>query len=517
MKVIKAVALTLLQCITVFMLYAQQPNVLITLNNSIPIPYSYGDVMKLPNGDLQFYRINTDVASMQVTGFQYHLQTNTLTDVVQIGNVTGIQGQCQYGFSTQRFGKFYCVYQYPDSYNQQGLVILRMDADVFEFRIIDEITFGSDFYGRNRIEIVSENSFVFALEDSLVYYDFTNDTYRTLLDGDAYQCAIEQEKRVYSMPDGHFMYVKEGFLTLPETWIIYDSQGIYQFTKIITDPWFGLYFIGVSFDQDFNFVNERFYIPCPGLIYDEAYLECHFPSPDSLHYCVVQGPGSMYEGSGTFIRFGDDRILRSYFDYFENQVYLYMNYSPLEYNMEPTHWLWVGPVSPQFSIINDFIVSYIIRFENHILIDALCTLDFPTQHSFIFPAPPGNIYLRSYAFSTADSLLYVSNGMIHVFHVDYSVLNADETATPLVPTLSVYPNPVNVKDVVKFKTSIKHPMDLDIYNIRGQRVSTVKLDSDGSAQWDFHNHNGEALGAGVYIAKFRNHKGINPVRFIAIH
>ncbi len=128
MKVIKVVALALLQCIIAFMLYAQQPNVVITLDNSFPIPYPYDEVIKLPNGDLQFYKINTDVGIIQVTGFQYHLQTNAITDVVQIGNVTGIQGECQYELSTQRFGKFYSVYQYPDSYNPQGLVLLRLDA-----------------------------------------------------------------------------------------------------------------------------------------------------------------------------------------------------------------------------------------------------------------------------------------------------------------------------------------------------------------------------------------------------
>ncbi|MCB5260895.1 MAG: T9SS type A sorting domain-containing protein [Candidatus Cloacimonetes bacterium] len=520
MKVIKAVALALLQCITVFMLYAQQPNVMITLDNSIPIPYPYDEVMKLPSGDLQFYKINTDIESIQVTGFQYLLQTNTLTDVVQIGNVTGIQGECQHEFSTQRFGKFYSVYQYPDSYNPQGLVILRMDANVLEFRIIDEITLGSDFNGHDRIDIVSENSFVFALEDSLVYYNFISNTSQKLLDGVAYQCSPLQDKRVYSMPDGHFMYVKDsrmGYNTVPETWIIYDSQGIYQFTKTITDPWFGVSTIGVSFNHDFNFVNERFYIHNPGIIYDEAYLECHFPSPDSLHYYVVPAPGSLNEGSARFVRFGDDRILRSYYDYFEDQTYLYMNFSPLESNPVPSDWFCFGYLKPNINGINDNIVVISVRLAESIYLSALCTLDFPVSHTFTFPAPHAYIPSNSMSFSYDDKLYFIDNNIIFTFNVELSVSNVDETATPPVFTLSVYPNPVNVKDVIKFKASIKHPMELDIYNIRGQRVSTVKLDSDGSGQWDLHNHNGEALSAGVYIAIFRNHKGIKPVRFIAIH
>lgn len=49
-------------------------------------------------------------------------------------------------------------------------------------------------------------------------------------------------------------------------------------------------------------------------------------------------------------------------------------------------------------------------------------------------------------------------------------------------------------------------MELDIYNIRGQRVDTVKLDSEGTVQWDLHNYSGETLNSGVYFAKVRNHK-----------
>lgn len=501
------------------MLSAQQPNVVITLDDSIPIPHLYDEVIELPNGDLQFYKINTDVGSIHVTGFQYHLQTNALTDVVQIGNVTEIQGECQLELRTQRFGKFYSVYQYPDGYNPQGLVVVRLDANDLAYRIIDEMGFsaGSALF---RTEIVAEDTFIFAMEDSLVYYDFASDTTRTLLDGYAYQCTPEQDKRVYAMPDGHFMYIKDsmmGYDSVPETWIIYDSQGNYQFTKTLTDPWFGVSTIGVSFNRDFNFVHERFYIPNPGIADVEAYLECHFPSSDSLHFFVVAAPGSLNEGSARFVRFGDERILRSYYDYMEEQTYLYMNHSPLEYNPEPTHWMSIGPLSPQLSIINDHIVSYSIRLENHILISALCTLDFPAPHSYTFPAPPVNVYLPSIAFSCADKLLFINDGVIYVFNVDFSVSNSDETEVPPVQTLSANPNPVNMKDVITFKASINHTMELDIYNIRGQRVDTVTLDSEGTAQWDLHDQKGAVLSAGVYIAKPRNHKVIKPVRFITIH
>ena len=158
-----------------------------------------------------------------------------------------------------------------------------------------------------------------------------------------------------------------------------------------------------------------------------------------------------------------------------------------------------------------------MRLENHILISALCTLDFPVPHLYTFPVPPVNVYLPSIALSYADKLLFINDSVIYVFSVDFSVSNSDETEVSTVHTLSAYPNPVNIKDVITFKVSTNHTMELDIYNIRGQRVDTVTLDSEGTAQWDLHNQNGVVLSAGVYIAKPRNHKRIKPFRFIAIH
>jgi len=517
MRMIKSVALALLQSIAIF-LFAQQPDILITLGSSTHIQYPYSNVIKLPNGDLQFYDINVGVGNIQVTGFQYQLQTNTLTDLSQIGTITGFQGVCHLDLQTQRFGKLYSVYQYPDSYDPQGLILVRLDADDLTFRIINdlELSPGSSLF---HTEIVAEDAFVFALEDSLVYYDFLSDTTRSLLDGDAYQCTPEQDKRLYAMPDGHFMYIKDsmmGYNTVPETWVVFDSQGDYQFTHTISDPWFGVSTIGISFSQNYCFVGDRFYIPNPGIDNSEACLECHFPTSDSLHYQVISPPGSLNEGNPRFIQFGADRILRSYYDYMEENTYLYMNFRPLEFNPEPTHWNNIGPTRPNLDNINEFIVTYTSRMENQILINALCTLDFPTPHSFSFAAPQTNVYLPTYTYPYSDKLLLISDNILYPFDIDFSVSNDDSAIITPINTISAYPNPVSIRDVITFKVSADKPIDLDIYNIRGQRVDTIILDSEGTAKWNLRTHDGAALPSGVYIAVPRKQKGIKPLRFIAL-
>ena len=515
--------LTVILWIAVSGLCAQQPQIDISLANylgiNMPFPREYDDVIKLPSGDLQFYKMTTGIGSIQITGFQYLRQSNILTEVVQIGSITGIEGTAVKEISAQRFGKYYVVYQYPQG-NPQGLVIIGLDAHDLEYRIIDDMQVNSYFIGKDRIDIVSENHLVIALDDRLEFYDFASDTSQTLLDGADYQSSPIQLKRVYTMPTGHFMYVKDTCEDdAVENWYIFDSQGIHQFTMTMTDPWFSLSVTGWSFSSDFDFVHDRFYIPTPGMAYDSALLECHFPTPDSLHVFIIGAPVSPDEHLFRIVRFGDDRILRSYFDYgtYNGVYFLYMNHSPLEDNPEPTHWTGFGPIEPHIDSINDEIVTISARYEDYILVSALCTLDFPTSHSFTFPAPTVNVDLPVITFSHEDQLFMISDGRLYAFTVEFSVSNADATAVPPLHTLSVYPNPASLKGVITFKASLKQALELDIYNVKGQRVDTITLDSEGTAEWDLRNHKGAALSAGVYFAKPRNHKDIKPVKFIAIH
>ena len=322
------------------------------------------------------------------------------------------------------------------------------------------------------------------------------------------------------MPTGHFMYVKDTCedFTL-ETWFIFDVQGNLLFTQIMTDPWFCMSVTGLSYGADYDFVHDRFYIPTHGMAFDSALLECHFPSPDSLHVYIVGPPVSIDEHLFKLISFGDDRILSLYFDYgtYDGDYFLYMNYNPLEDNPNSSHRTWLGPINPHIDSINDKIVTVSVRREYHIYISVLCTLDFPASHTFTFPAPTVNIYLPVITFSHNDQLFMISDGTLYAFKVDFSVFNADETAVPPVHTLSAYPNPVGSNSILTFKTSLKQAIELDIYNIRGQKVDTISLDAEGTAEWDLHSYKGEAVSAGVYFAKPHNHKDIKPLRFVVVH
>ncbi|MDD3535833.1 MAG: T9SS type A sorting domain-containing protein [Candidatus Cloacimonetes bacterium] len=499
-------------------LFAVQPHIDVSLANSLPIPHAYDEVIKLESGDLQFYKFTVSDGNIQIAGFQYLTQSYTFTELVQIGTITGFEGTAFKEIGTQRFGKFYVIYQYPEI-DPQVLIIIRLDTYEFEYRIIDNMPlfdYYDGFHASSRIEIVSEDHLIIALADRLEFYDFASNTSRTILDGEDFRCKIGQRKRVYAMPTGHFMYVKdtcENF-TL-ETWFIFDSQGNLLFTKIMTDFWFSVSVTGSSFNAYPGLINDRFYIPSYGLYpSDSAILECHFPTPDSLYVYMVP---SLFDNFLGLTGFGDNRIIHKHFDDVLEATVLFVTFSPLEFNPEPSHWTYIRSYDLHLDSLNEHILMVSTRYEDHIFISALCTLDFPAPHTFTFPAPTTNIYLSVITFSHNDQLFMISDGTLYAFEVEYSVSNADETAVPPVHTLSAYPNPAKLKSVITFQAASKQRVELDIYNLRGQKVDTITLDAEGAAEWDLRNHKGEAVSAGVYFAKPRNNKDIKPVKFIVIH
>jgi len=503
----------------VFELFAQQPQIDVTMDHSLEITQPYDDVIKLSNGNLQFYSIAANNGSLQVTGFQYISREDSLTETVQLGNITNIAGEIQRGFVLQRFGYFYAVYQFTGS-DPQGLIIMRLDGNELMYRLIDNIQININFVAERRMDFTTENTAAIAMDDSLIYYNLLEGTSQTLLEGEVYQCDYPLEKRVYAMPDGHFAYIKDsndGQQSEIETWIIYNSEGEYQFTQAMTDPLSCASFVGISCDQDYSMINDRFYIRNSVIDFSEVFFECYFSSRDSLHYYILFPPTYRNESIIDIARLGEDRILRLYLDSFDGEVHAYMNYSPFEFNPVYTHEVSLGYNIPTLNNMYDNILMITIRREGSIFISALCTVDFPISHNFSFPAPPYLTTLPGYTFTHENKLFHVSGGVIYTFTVDYTLPNADEAVSPQILSLSAYPNPVNRRDGITFQASTNKPLEVDIYNIRGQKVKTVCLRSDGSTQWDLRNDKGESVSAGVYFAQPRQEQDSKPIKFVVIH
>jgi hypothetical protein len=87
---------------------------------------------------------------------------------------------------------------------------------------------------------------------------------------------------------------------------------------------------------------------------------------------------------------------------------------------------------------------------------------------------------------------------------------ADEVITPgmLILQHGNYPNPFKPSTTLSFKLSGKSNLNLDIFNIKGQKVRTLASDKffaegNHSLVWDGRDNNGNPLSSGVYLYKLQ--------------
>jgi hypothetical protein len=79
------------------------------------------------------------------------------------------------------------------------------------------------------------------------------------------------------------------------------------------------------------------------------------------------------------------------------------------------------------------------------------------------------------------------------------ISNAEDTAVSPVNTLEIYPNPVGRKAGFTIQSDLKKPVELGIYNIRGQKVQTIKLDKFG--EYSSNAADLQSLNSGIYLLK----------------
>jgi hypothetical protein len=115
---------------------------------------------------------------------------------------------------------------------------------------------------------------------------------------------------------------------------------------------------------------------------------------------------------------------------------------------------------------------------------------------------------------TGDYVYYVTA----IYSDTYESVNSNsvtvqhtEAPSPLVPTVTAlagnYPNPFNPTTVVRFSLVEAADVQLDIYNVRGEKVKTlVQQHLDAAwhlAEWNGTDDHGNSVGSGIYFYKMR--------------
>ena len=94
-------------------------------------------------------------------------------------------------------------------------------------------------------------------------------------------------------------------------------------------------------------------------------------------------------------------------------------------------------------------------------------------------------------------------------------------AEPMAFSLYVnYPNPFNAGTQIVYTLSEAGPVELAIYNVRGQRVRTLvqSVQAAGRYQivWDGRSDSGTPLASGVYLSRLASAQGVRVRRLVLI-
>ena len=85
---------------------------------------------------------------------------------------------------------------------------------------------------------------------------------------------------------------------------------------------------------------------------------------------------------------------------------------------------------------------------------------------------------------------------------------------------SRYPNPFNAETQIVYTLSEAGPVELAIYNVRGQRVHTLVqgVQAAGRYQivWNGRSDSGAALASGVYLSRLATAQGVRVRRLLLL-
>lgn len=515
-KILLMVAIALL---AVALLQADEPELIITALDTLTLPLNNTYSINCPNGDILFLDMQNQASQLRFTTFWYLEDSHQLTAPIEIGNASDPGISWRYMQIRVFDDKTCMLFSYPsnnDPYDQpvEGLLALTLHQDTVTVKIIDEFAFGFPFSVNSSCAIVAEDALVLALADSLVYYNTIAGESETLMEGDGYQCNCMHDKQVRVLPDGNFLFIRDirtGAVDAPELWVLFDSAGNHLFTQEITDPVICSVSNGSHFAAHPQNSPQWFYMP----VEDAAgTLECSYSDAGAFHIHYIAHPGA-HEIAESIGSFDEDKILVRNFDFVTENYALHCYETPIELNPTPLYSYVLSDFGDSwflnFTVAEGFYFGP--RWQAGLMhIWTLWNVDMPIVHEFSFPVQnePINI-LPSYH---GNKLRIVIGDAILFYQVDATSSNAGATAVSPINTLDIYPNPVGRNADFTIQSDLKKPVELGIYNIRGQKVQTIKLDNLG--EYSSNAADLQSLNSGIYLLKPLGKENLPTRKFVVV-
>lgn len=513
-KVLLLIAVVLL---AVAFLQADEPELIITALDSLTLPMDNMFHICFPNGDIMFCEMMYHGPNLHVTTFWYRANSHQITTPMELGIIYSPDIYWRTMRISHIGDKTHIMFKSFDASPEQVLTVITLHQDTLTCRVIDEFNFDYPFSFDSSCAMVAEDVLVIALTNSLVYFHTNTGSFQTLLKGDEYHCDSWHDKQVRALPDGNFLYISDIYTAstdVPEVWVLFDSAGNHLFTQEIADPVICSLRNGDYFFSHPETSPQWFYLSTTWYDNADGWLECSYTDENSFHIHYNACP-LLNENAHMISSFGEDKVIVRNYDDQANHYALYCYNVPLELN----------PSSLFAFVLNDFGDNWFLNVEaaegfyfvprwqdGFMHIWSLWAEDSPIVHEFSFPLQndPVNI-LPSYH---ENKLRIVTSYAILFYQVDATVSNAQDTAVLPVNTLEIYPNPVSRNAGFTIQSDLKKPVELGVYNIRGQKVQTIRLDNFG--EYSSNAADLQGLNSGIYLLKPLGKENLPTLKFVVL-
>jgi len=103
---------------------------------------------------------------------------------------------------------------------------------------------------------------------------------------------------------------------------------------------------------------------------------------------------------------------------------------------------------------------------------------------------------------------------MYFFQIETASSSQVDAAAPSLPEISIYPNPVRKTQGFHLETAVKQPLEMGIYNLKGQLVRSIYTDVTGKRAVTGADLQG--LNTGIYFLKARDRQDMKARKFILV-
>ena len=494
--------------------HAQNAPINITLTDSLCLPaFGNSDVypitQEMPNGDIFFYVWINDTQEEHHYTYWYRKAENMFTDPQYAGAspIIELGGELRL-LSRQVFeNKAQFLFGYYEEF--MGNTHIHLRASTVTDSSITVYNMGQFHISRlsGTFRFAGEDKVFIASDEGLFLHNFVTGETQRLLDPELYILDPFAYTRFHILPDGNFLYTNHGEASSarPAQWIVYSLEGEMLSYQEISDPQIIHASLRYSFTKGntMYFIDQRSYQPL-------RYIRCTVGEDYTFEFSATAIEESDYT-IDDLMPFGEDML-----------VALMMHNST-----DPGKYMFLddtsGPIANELaavpveiffnaprSVPTPEVFHWVSGEGENLKISSIFANDLSTiyEHDFSMDtsADYGQIFWQE------EEWLMMGFTQMYFFQIETPSSNQDNVTAPPLSEISIYPNPVHKTQGFQLETSLKQPLEMGIYNIKGQLVRSILTDATGSRavmSADLHG-----LNTGIYFLKARGMQGTKARKFI---